>query len=362
MTRNRRSKRAVRSRMALTGQKYTDARRALVASGDDAGTADPDAGAATTKPGDCVVWFTDEAHNVILLAEDEARMMSHPEVEPEHLLLAAARTGNAHRLLARQGVTAGPIHDAVLEMNGFGERLELRPHRSSASENVLRRAIAVAAARGVLGPSTQHLLLALAEQEAPARILAQLGVSDIDALVDAAYPNREPPVEEAVLQRRAIQLAARVPRSPSPGPIPPVFDRFTSQAKEAISAGIDYARLADAPYVEPAHLLFGVLNASAGVVARIRAGYGWQIPRARAEEPRFSQATDIFTAAARRIVAEDVLVVAERLDLRALTTGHLLIALLESPEEGTDEITSRLPDIREVTDAVIGELPGGEGP
>jgi hypothetical protein len=35
MTQNRRSKRAIRSRMAFTGQKYTDARRGFLASGGD---------------------------------------------------------------------------------------------------------------------------------------------------------------------------------------------------------------------------------------------------------------------------------------------------------------------------------------
>src|ERR1700716_1242569 len=38
--------------------------------------------------------FTDQAHNLILLAEDEARMLGRPVVEPEHLLLALLRHGN----------------------------------------------------------------------------------------------------------------------------------------------------------------------------------------------------------------------------------------------------------------------------
>jgi hypothetical protein len=39
----------------------------------------------------------------------------------------------------------------------------------------------------VLGPSTEHVLLALGERELPAQILGQLGVRDVHALVDAAY-------------------------------------------------------------------------------------------------------------------------------------------------------------------------------
>jgi hypothetical protein len=70
------------------------------------------------------------------------------------------------------------------------------------------------------------------------------------------------------------------------------------------------------------------------------------------------RATGIFSTDARRIVAEDVLIVAERLGRRALTTGHVLIAILERPDEYTSDISS-VPGIREVT-AVIDALPGQE--
>src|SRR2546421_121516 len=82
MTRNRRSKRAVRARMALTGEKYADARRTLLASVSGAGSEGVDPGATVTWPADSIVWFTDQAHNAILLADDEARMLSHAEVDP----------------------------------------------------------------------------------------------------------------------------------------------------------------------------------------------------------------------------------------------------------------------------------------
>jgi hypothetical protein len=76
-------------------------------------------------------------------------------------------------------------------------------------------------------------------------------------------------------------------------------------------------------------------------------------------QPPYSRATGIFSTDARRIVAEDVLIVAERLGHRALTTGHVLIAILERPDEYTSEIISSVPGLREVT-AVIDALPGHE--
>src|SRR5215470_15856265 len=95
MTANRRSKRVIRSRMAQTGEKYTEARRAHLASGGHSGGAGAGEHPSGTIawPEDSLGWFTDQAYNAILLAADEARMLSHPRIDPEHLLLAASRYG-----------------------------------------------------------------------------------------------------------------------------------------------------------------------------------------------------------------------------------------------------------------------------
>ena len=76
-------------------------------------------------------------------------------------------------------------------------------------------------------------------------------------------------------------------------------------------------------------------------------------------QPPYLRATGIFSSDARRIVAEDVLIVAERLGHRVLTTGHVLIAILERPDDYTREIISSVPGIREIT-AIIDALPGQE--
>jgi ATP-dependent Clp protease ATP-binding subunit ClpA len=375
--------------MAQTGEKYTEARRALLGSGGEDGRDDGDPDTTFTWHANSLGWFTGQAYNLILLAEDEARMLSHPSVEPEHLLLATARRGNVERLLG--GAAGRVIYDAIVRINGFGERLELRPRRSLASEKALRRAVTAAAARGVRGPSTEHLLLGVAEQDLPARILTEIGVPDAAALVDACYPVTGPPIDPAIVRRRAAALAEVGIPPPSPGPIPPIFERFTSQARDAINAGIEFARQLDDPYVEPLHLLLGALNAT-GTVGTVGTRFGWDIPRGlpasiladlaiqdaallgaidAVTRPRSSlpipspqypdrRATGIFTTDARRIVAEDILIIAQRLEHRELTTGHLLIALLESPDKRAKQIISRLPDAREITAAVIDALPGEE--
>lgn len=194
-----------------------------------------------------------------------ARRGAAGAVEPEHLLLAAARRGNAERVLGGEGI-ARAIHGGLLRIKGFGEKLQLRPQRSPASDAVLRRAVLAAAERGVLGPSTEHLLLAVGKQELPARILGELGITDVEALVDAIYPVTRPPANHALVQRRAAQLAATRLPAPSPGPIPPIFERFTSHARDALTAGIAHAHAFDAPYVELTHLLYGVLEITAAVI------------------------------------------------------------------------------------------------
>ncbi|MGH2856157.1 MAG: Clp protease N-terminal domain-containing protein [Solirubrobacteraceae bacterium] len=338
--------------MEQTAEKYTEARRALSGSG---GAGDDHSGnpaVAFGWPGDLLGWFTDQAYNLILLADDEARMLNHAVVEPEHLLLATARRGNVEGLLA--GTAARAIHAAILRIRGFGKTLELQPRPSLASQEALRDAVTAAARRGVLGPSTEYLLLGIAKQELPARILADIGVPDAAALVDAHYPVTRPSVAPAIVQRRAAQLAEIGRSAPSPGPIPPIFERFTSDARDALNAGIQHARELDDPYVEPVHLLQGTLAAN-GIAATLRTRFGWIVPAPRqVTRPRYRRATDIFTDDARRIVAEDVLIIAERLHHRPLTTGHLLTALLESRDERAREIVKTLPDVSAIN-AVIAE-------
>ena len=360
MTEDRKLKRAIRARMAATGEKYTEARRALPAHvrGADA--------AAVDAPGVPLGWFTDQAYNAILLAEDEARMLGQSRVEPEHLLLAVARRGNVERLLAREGISAGDIHAAVVRTGALGVELVLGSiPRSPAGEGVLRHAVAAAARRGIGGPSTEHLLLGLAEHRGATDVLCELGVLDVIALVDQAYPRTAPALDPQTLERRARELAAGVGTPPSPGPIPPVFERFSAEARQAVEAAIEHARSLENPYVTPAHLLLGLLAVEEGVVADVRARYERQFEAAarRAAEimdERASHATGIFTAPARRLLAEEVLTISDRLGHRLLGTGHLLLAIVEDQDEDTAEILDALRDTQQIVAAVTGALPGDE--
>jgi ATP-dependent Clp protease ATP-binding subunit ClpA len=326
--------------------------------------------------------FTDQAYNAILLAEDEARMLGQAVVEPEHLLLASARRGNVAQLLAREGVVASAIHAAVVRTRGFGAQLVLGPvPRSSASELVLQQAVAAAAARGITGPSTQHLLLGLACQDDVSAVLRELGLVDVKALVDTAYPVTRPPLDPRVLDRRAHAALVRTP--PSPGPIPPVFERFSREAQRSVEAAQESARALENQYVEPAHLLLGLLGVEDGVVASVLSRRQAQrdaiarraaalladhaaAARRSAEDivdrrARVSTApTGIFAAPARRLVAEQVLEVADRLGQRSLGTAHLFLAILENPDEDSVAILEAVPDAQQLAGELVAALPGEE--
>lgn len=116
--------------------------------------------------------FTQQAHNLIVLSEDETRMLGQPFV----------------------GLSICCWRSAAMEM------------------------YSLLAERGLLGPSTEHLLLALSAQQLAAGILRDVGVDDSVALVDGVPGDRRPPVTSDALKRSASgRVASSAPR---PGPVP----------------------------------------------------------------------------------------------------------------------------------------------
>jgi ATP-dependent Clp protease ATP-binding subunit ClpA len=331
MTRDRAAKRAVRARMAATGEKYTEARRAAARSAPP--SAPPPAVAAGVFDFDPIGAFTDQGYNAILLAEDEARMLGRPLVEPEHLLLAASRHGNVKDLLS-PGISASAIHAAIVAHGGRGDDLVLgRVPRSAASDGALTEAIREAFERGCGAPSTEHLLLGVARTDTAAVILGELGLVDAVERVEIRHPRRRPPLDDTqVLERFA---AARNREAPRPGPMPPVFERFDSESRAAIDGAIEAARSFESGYVTPAHLLIGLLEVRRGAVAGLDAAHSGALeaPRdlavAGLDRPTTSHA--IFSTPAREIVAESALNAAHRFSAGNISAGHLLLAVLESP-------------------------------
>ena len=127
--------------------------------------------------------FTDRARRVIVLAQEEARMLSHNYIGTEHLLLGLLHTdhgGVAARALESLGVTLDAARDQVREMIGEGAQaltghIPFTPRAKRVLELSLREALSL----GDNHIGTGHLLLGLlAEADGVgAQIVARLGAS-----------------------------------------------------------------------------------------------------------------------------------------------------------------------------------------
>ncbi len=128
--------------------------------------------------------FTARARAVLSGAADEARLLGHGYVGPEHLLLALFQPSEslAAQALAAAGITRTIVVEQVAppgtDTTAPGSDKEPVPYNPAAVE-VLRGAVVEALQLGHNHIGTEHLLLALFRQDGtPAtRALAALGVS-----------------------------------------------------------------------------------------------------------------------------------------------------------------------------------------
>jgi hypothetical protein len=126
--------------------------------------------------------FTDKARRIVVLAQEEARMLNHSYIGTEHILLALIRedTGTAARALESLGITEEAARQQVEEIIGRGQQdpphghIPFAPRGKKTLELSLREAIALG--NNFIG--TEHILLGLIrEGENPAtQVLNGLGV------------------------------------------------------------------------------------------------------------------------------------------------------------------------------------------
>jgi ATP-dependent Clp protease ATP-binding subunit ClpA len=109
--------------------------------------------------------FTEQARQVVVYAQEEARELGHGHVGTEHLLLGLLREedGIAARVLAGAGVELEAARGAVRQLVGRGEgyrtasQIPFTPRAKKALELALREALAL----GHNDIGTEHLLLGL---------------------------------------------------------------------------------------------------------------------------------------------------------------------------------------------------------
>jgi len=124
--------------------------------------------------------FTDRARQAIYLAQEEARLLRHDHVGPEHLLLGLLYEGKglAATALESLGISLEGIREQVEEIIGSGQspaegHIPFAPQAKKALEVSLREALQLG--HNYIG--TEHVLLALlcAVEGTPARVLTAAG-------------------------------------------------------------------------------------------------------------------------------------------------------------------------------------------
>jgi ATP-dependent Clp protease ATP-binding subunit ClpC len=163
--------------------------------------------------------FSDRARRVVVLAQEEARLLDHDYIGTEHLLLglAAEEEGVAARALAQLGIDLGTVRREVEEVVGRGHttpsgHIPFTRRAKKALESSLREALDL----GHNHIGTEHILLGLVRDHegAAAEVLAKRAVSP-----------------EAV----RAQVRSLLEAGPAPAAAPPVCGRCGATLTDALT-------------------------------------------------------------------------------------------------------------------------------
>ena len=159
--------------------------------------------------------FTEDARQVVVLAQDEARQLRHNYIGTEHLLLGVLRyeEGPACRILAGLGVSLESARAEVGRIVGPGDeaatgQIPFTPRAKKVMELALRESLSLG--HNYIGG--EHLLLALVRERegVAARILFDCGVDTEAIREEVRKPCAKHPRVPDPPQRRPRWLARRV--------------------------------------------------------------------------------------------------------------------------------------------------------
>jgi ATP-dependent Clp protease ATP-binding subunit ClpC len=148
--------------------------------------------------------FTDPARRVVVLAQEEARMLNHSYIGTEHVLLGLVREGDgiAARVLESFGITLQPARDEIGKIAGRGKKppaghIPFTPSAKRALELSLRESLHL---RDNF-ISTEHIMLGLLRQGDGAGVQALVAMgTDLNklrrAVTETAAAGRSPGDDE----------------------------------------------------------------------------------------------------------------------------------------------------------------------
>jgi ATP-dependent Clp protease ATP-binding subunit ClpC len=148
--------------------------------------------------------FTERARRVVVLAQEEARLLNHSAIGTEHLLLGIVHEGQgvAARTLEALGIRLAAVRRAIEREVPRGASpavgtLSFTPRAKKALENALRESLQLG--HNYIG--TEHILLGLVRTDdgRAARVLTDLGATfeGVRAQALAVLADRPIPPEES---------------------------------------------------------------------------------------------------------------------------------------------------------------------
>ncbi len=182
--------------------------------------------------------FTDRARNVVVLAQDEARMLNHNYIGTEHILLGLIHEsrGIAAKALEAAGIGLEPARQRVAEIIGPGQlapsgHIPFTPRAKKILELSLREALQLS--HNYIG--TEHILLGLIREGdgVAVHVLADLG-ADLNRLrqevvqLQAGNPMTEEMPRPARTQASARAAAARAESSAQARKLDEILSRLDS--------------------------------------------------------------------------------------------------------------------------------------
>ncbi len=172
--------------------------------------------------------FTPRARNVVMASMEEARRAGNAEIQPEHLVLGllAEPTALAAHAITAKGVSLDAVHrvaTAALPIP-VDDVPDLIPY-TAAARKTLELTFREALRLGHNYIGTEHMLLALLEQEDGSGVLSGLGLTkdaierDIVAqLAEFMPPN---PVDPPAAPQPPMPPQPGMPSAPPQSPVPP---------------------------------------------------------------------------------------------------------------------------------------------
>lgn len=163
--------------------------------------------------------FTDRARRVVVLAQEEARLLNHHHIGTEHLLLGLVREeeGLAAHVLVSLGLRLDVVRERVAAIVGPGEKAQPSGHIpfTPRAKRVLELSLPEALQLGHDYIGTEHILLGLVEEGGgvAVRVMTdlELDVAGIRSEVIRALPEVRAAIENVGLAR--TRRAARLPEA-----------------------------------------------------------------------------------------------------------------------------------------------------